>query len=295
LELKDQSLKPERSAINEHFMEAKSKEALKVLILQRFAKWLDDVLAEEKALEGVASELLAELHDKRDSDTGGPAYDGYDLHSTWSAMTALTQEIKLQGRSFKHLSEKMAPMIGLDKSIDRLLEAHEDALGDARRIAEEGRAERTERESELKLEAHERARREFIGIIIDIRERLVIGLRSTTEVQRQLDKYVGWRRLIKFFTDKTANKNHTLEIINSLKEGYQMGLDRIDETLQQLGVNEIACEGKPFDPRIMNAADIEETGNVPEGTVLEVYRTGYMIGTEVLKTARVKVARARPE
>ncbi|MBC8248012.1 MAG: nucleotide exchange factor GrpE [Deltaproteobacteria bacterium] len=272
-------------------MEAKSKEALKVLILQRFVKWLDDVLAEEKSLEGVAAELLAEFHDGRDSDTAGPTDEGYDLHSAWSAMTALTQEIKLQSRSFKQLSEKMDPMTGLDKSIDRFIEAHREALCDARRIAEEGRAERTERESELKLEAHDRARRELIGVIIDTREQLIIGLRSATESQRRLNKSSNWSRLIKIFIDKAANKNHMFEIIKSLKKGYQMGLDRIDEALQQLGVNEIACEGEPFDPRIMNAADIEETGDVPDGSVLEVYRTGYMIDTEVLQAARVKVAR----
>ena len=83
-----------------------------------------------------------------------------------------------------------------------------------------------------------------------------------------------------------------LEIVSSLKKGYQMGLDRIDEALQPLGVTEIACDGKSFDPRVMTAADIEETGEVPNGTVLEVYRTGYMIGAEVLQPAQVKVARA---
>ncbi len=55
--------------LNEHFVEAKTKEALRVLILQRFAGWLDDVLAEEKPLAGVAEELLAELYDNRETDT----------------------------------------------------------------------------------------------------------------------------------------------------------------------------------------------------------------------------------
>ena len=91
--------------------------------------------------------------------------------------------------------------------------------------------------------------------------------------------------------DKSADQNHRLEIVNSLKKGYRIGLDRIDEALQQLGVNEIVCEGKAFDARTMNAVDIEETGEVPDGTVLEVYRTGYMIDAEVLLPAQVKVAR----
>jgi molecular chaperone GrpE len=297
LESAGQSPQLELLHLNNHFAEAKTKEALRVLILQRFAKWLDDVLAEEKPLEGVAAELLSELYDERDSDTTGPAESTYDLHSTWSALTALTQEIKLQGRAFKQLSDKMEPFAGLDASIDRLLAAHGDALSDARRIAEEGRTDRTQRESELKREAHDRVRRELIGIIIDIRDRLILGQRSAHESQRKLNEHRNLLRLdkftiSKFFFSKTADKNHMLDIVNSLKKGYRMGLDRIDEALQQLGVSEIICEGKPFDPRKMNAVDVEETADVPDGIVLEVYRTGYMIDTDVLQTAQVKVARA---
>ncbi len=292
MELEDRNPQLEPLALNEHFAEAKTKEALRVLILQRFTKWLDDVLAEEKPLEGVAADLLAELHDGKDADTAGPNDGVYDLHSTWSAMTALTQEIKLQGRAFKQLSEKMAPFAGLDESIDKLLATHREALSDARRIAEEGRTDRTQRESELKHQAQDRARRELIGVIIEIRDSLIIGLRSAAESQRKLDESHNRSRLKKLLINAIADQNHKLEIVNSLKKGYRMGLDRINEALQQLGVNEIVCEGKPFDPRIMNAVDIEQTGDVPDGTVLEVYRTGYMIDTEVLQPAQVKVARA---
>jgi molecular chaperone GrpE len=41
----------------------------------------------------------------------------------------------------------------------------------------------------------------------------------------------------------------------------------------------------------MTAVDIEETGSVPEGTVVEVYRNGYEWNGEVYRTAQVKVAR----
>jgi hypothetical protein len=279
-------------AIAEHFAEAETREALRVLILQRFAGWLDDVLAEEEPLEGIAAELLAELYDDKEADTVEPAAGADDLHSTWSAMTALTQEIKLQGRAFKQLSDKMAPFAGLDATIDNLIGAHREALAEARRIAEEGRTDRADREAELKLAARNRARREFIGVITDIRESLVIGLRSAVESQRKLKEDRNRSRLKKFFISKSADQNHGLEIVRSLQKGYRMGLDRINEALQQLGVTEIICEGIPFDPRTMNAADIEETGEVPDGTVLAVYRTGYMIDNQVLQPAQVKVARA---
>jgi hypothetical protein len=292
LKLEDRNPQLEPLVLKEHFVEAKTKDALRVLILQRFAGWLDDVLAEEKPLEGVAAELLAELHDRKDFDAAGPDDGAYDLHSTWSAMTALAQEIKLQGRAFKQLTEKMAPFAGLDASIDKLLATHREALSDARRIAEEGRADRIQRESELKLEAHDRARRELIGVIIQIRNSLIIGLRSAAESEKKLKEYRNRSRLKKLFTRKSVAQNQKLEIVDSLKKGYRMGLDRIDEALQQLGVNEIGCEGKLFDPRLMNAVDIEETMDVPDGIVLEVYRTGYMIDAEVLQPAQVKVARA---
>ena len=289
MELEDRNSQLEPVALNEHFPEAKTKESLRVLILQRFSGWLDDVLAEEKPLEGVAAELLAELQDEKGSDIAGPDDGAYDLHSAWSAMTALTQEIKLQGRTFKQLGEKMAPFAGLDQSINRLLSTHNEALSDTRRIAEEGRTDRTQRDAEMKLAERDRARRELIGVIIDIREGLIIGLRSAAESQRKLKEKRNRSRLEKIFMYKSTDQNHKLEIVKSLKKGYRMGLDRIDEALQQLGVSEIVCKGKAFDARIMNVVDIEETGEVSDGTVLAVYRTGYMIDTEVLQIGRAHV------
>lgn len=41
----------------------------------------------------------------------------------------------------------------------------------------------------------------------------------------------------------------------------------------------------------MTAVDIAESGDVPEGTVVEVYREGYEWNGEVHRTAQVKVAR----
>ncbi len=37
----------------------------------------------------------------------------------------------------------------------------------------------------------------------------------------------------------------------------------------------IDCQGRKFDPRRMNAVDVEETEDAEEGTVVSVYRMGY--------------------
>ena len=125
---------------NEHFAEAETKEALRILILRRFTEWLDEVLAEEKPLDGVAAELLAELDNSKEAKGVDPGAGAYDLHSTWSVLTALTQEIKLQGRAFKQLSEQMTPFDGLDATIDKLIAKHLDILHEARRIPDVGQA-----------------------------------------------------------------------------------------------------------------------------------------------------------
>ena len=276
---------------NEHFAEAETKEALRILILRRFTEWLDEVLAEEKPLDGVAAELLAELDNSKEAKGVDPGAGAYDLHSTWAALTALTQEVKLQGRAFKQLSEQMTPFDGLDATIDKLIAKHLDILHEARRIAEEGRTDHLQRESELKLQAREDARRELISLIVDIRDGLMIGLRSAAESQKKLKNYRSRSRLKSFFRDKFEEQQHQLEIVDSLTKGYRIGLDRMDESLQQLGVAEIQCVDNPFDPRTMNAVDIEETGDISDGTVLQIYRAGYMINNEVLRPAQVKVAR----
>src|SRR5262249_657852 len=65
---------------------------------------------------------------------------------------------------------------------------------------------------------------------------------------------------------------------------------RLDQVLEDFGVYKIVCEGQPFDPRRMSAVDREPTGDVPEGTVLEVYRSGYEWNGEVFRAPHVKVS-----
>ena len=41
----------------------------------------------------------------------------------------------------------------------------------------------------------------------------------------------------------------------ALKKGYGLGLERLDQTLEEFNAREIRCEGQAFDPRRMNAID----------------------------------------
>jgi molecular chaperone GrpE len=175
-------------------------------------------------------------------------------------MTALTQEVKLQGRSFKELNDTLGSQ--------------------GSRMAE--------RERDLVRETERRCRKEILGVLIDLRDRLGRGLDSVRASEGQISKVArrGWRARLFWRPGEDAADT----LLPALKKGYEMGLERLDQTLEEFNARIIPCEGQAFDARRMNAIDRQESSAVPEGTVVEVYRSGYEWNGEVLRPAQVKVS-----
>jgi molecular chaperone GrpE len=76
-------------------------------------------------------------------------------------------------------------------------------------------------------------------------------------------------------------------------EGIRIAHRQIVERLQAAGVRPIEARGKPFDPRLHEAVDVasaEALGLAPDTVVDEVQR-GYLLNGDVLRPARVRVAR----
>ena len=64
-------------------------------------------------------------------------------------------------------------------------------------------------------------------------------------------------------------------------------------TLEGLGVTRIDPLGQPFDPSCHEAVAVTPaSADAPDGTIVGVVRTGYVIGDDVLRPAQVAVARA---
>ena len=231
-------------------------------ILRRFEEWLDGTIAAEEPPRGVDAEILAVMA----GDSEGPARPAPTAaYSLWAAMTALTQEVKLQGRSFKELNDTLGSQ--------------------ASRIAE--------RERELQRETERRCRKEVLGVLIDLRDRLGRGLESVRASEAEVSKAAarrGWRALIVSRLFSQAGEDAAAATLAALKKGYELGLARLDQTLEEFNAREIPCEGQAFDPRRMNAIDRQESSAVPEGTVIEVYRSGYEWNGEVFRPAQVKVS-----
>lgn len=263
----------------ERGVSADARRAGREQILARFAAWLDQVLDAEDPPQGLDAQFLAELAGAEEEGRAEPAEAQGDLYSMWAALTALTQEVKLQGRAFRQLDQTLAPVAELGVAVRDELADLQAALA----LALAGRAEG-------EREARRQAQREAVGLLADLHDRLERGLgaarRSLAELERPVPPAKGW------FARPPAFPAHAVEVARALAEGYALSLERLREGLEQLGVQRLGRVGEPFDPEVMRAADVEETTAAAEGTVLEVYRTGYTWRGELFRPAEVRVARA---
>ncbi|SPE26121.1 GrpE protein [Candidatus Sulfopaludibacter sp. SbA6] len=234
-------------------------------ILRCLEQWVDRTLAAEDPPHGIDPQVLSALTDGS-NEAAAQAARRSDTYALWSAMTALAQEVKLQGRAFKELSDTLPEQ--------------------AARSVEELRAAHRERERDLEREAERRCRKDALATLIDMRDRLARGLESVRQAPSPVSS--GWlNRILR----RPAEPDPTIE---ALTKGYELALERLDQALADSNAREIQCAGLAFDPRCMNAIDREESDAVPEGTVLEVYRTGYEWNGEVFRPAQVKVSCAPP-
>jgi molecular chaperone GrpE len=257
-------------------------------LVERFKAWAAGALRDEPLPRGIAAELLRHLGDESEEENASTAQT--DAYTLWSAMTALTQEVKLQGRSFKQLSDSLEPLRDMRETVKSLITAHGESLAEARRIADEALRRRAEADREIERRTQRRAQREMLGVLTDLRDRLRRGLENA-RTGRNADNSIRITWL-----DRLLGRTRALlalsEAAEALEKGYTLCLDRLEETLAASGVRELPCVGLTYDPRTMIAADIAESAEYPEGTVVEVFKTGYECNGEVFSHAHVKVVRA---
>lgn len=221
-------------------------------LVRNFEAWLEKALADEAPPSGLTAELLSALET---GDPLPPVDRSCDLYSLWCAMTALTQEVRLQGRAFTQLKDTL--FRGLEAS------------------AETPRSKQ--------------AQRREIDTLLDLRDRVERGRSAAQSAAEELapSRWARWLGIGR------RRARQTQEILAALSQGYGLTLDRLDQALLDLNVSAIRSEGQRFDPQRMTAIAIGETDEVPEGTVVEVYRNGYEWESELYRPAQVKVARPR--
>jgi molecular chaperone GrpE len=81
------------------------------------------------------------------------------------------------------------------------------------------------------------------------------------------------------------------QILDALLVGYQMSMQRIDRALEQHGLESIACAGAPFDPEMMEVAEVVREQGRAGTIVLDEIRRGYRWRGRLFRYAQVRVAK----
>ena len=107
--------------------------------------------------------------------------------------------------------------------------------------------------------------------------------------QAMLDKLLP---VLDHFEMALAAGNSTpTDSLESFKTGMGMIQSQLKSVLAESGLEEIEAHNKPFDPNFHEAVSQQESGDAPEGHVLQQLRKGYKLKERLLRPAMVVVAK----
>ncbi len=119
-------------------------------------------------------------------------------------------------------------------------------------------------------------------------------------MQRDLDSIVASRRrmLLERLLPVLDNLQRALESNadgEKLRGGLEQTLRGFEAVLANEGVKPIEVRGQPFDPRVAEAVGTASSDGVAEDTVVDVTEKGYTLGGDLLRPAKVIVAKRAAE
>jgi len=249
----------------------------KETVLAKFGRWLDETGAEVDS---------AALEPSRNGQVEPPQVGLYQLVEEF---TALRHELKLQTKSSRNLAERNQESLQAMQEATELFRSVEADQSQAAR-----RAARPLVESLLDLDEALRRGRE---VIENARRRVIEDLAG--ELQEQLGDLVRrqsfWRRWICRRWYKSARETLLQRaalghrrVFDSLIEGYDLILKRLERIMKKQGVYRIDCLGKPANPNTMTVVEAVDDPLQPPGQVVEVVRPGYYWKGKVIRFAEVR-------
>ncbi len=118
-----------------------------------------------------------------------------------------------------------------------------------------------------------------------------IDKEADIRVKREVEKFI--LKLLDLRDDyiraiETVKKSDNTNTIISGLEGVLKNLDNI---LKEEGIVEIDALGKLFDPNLHEAVSFVDSGEMPENTVTNEIRKGYMLNDRVIRPSLVEVSK----
>ncbi|MBN1627770.1 MAG: nucleotide exchange factor GrpE [Deltaproteobacteria bacterium] len=95
--------------------------------------------------------------------------------------------------------------------------------------------------------------------------------------------------------EKAVSHSDDENALQSLKEGVELTLKGLRDTLAKSGLEEVVSMGMPFDPNFHHAVSEQEDENSDPGTVINEFQKGYSLNRRLIRPAMVIVSKGRPK
>jgi molecular chaperone GrpE len=239
--------------------------------------------------------ILAEFRDwlARSAEAAAPGElpsEPVDLHTLVAQFTALRQEVNLQTRSVRAQQEQTASAL---QRLDAALRQLEAPPADA---SVESLLKALIETADVQLLAARELQRvaEAVKMALDAesaasapKPRLPL-LGRWLGIGRLYDHLAGLEQRL---APRVPQSERIRGLVESAAAGLAMGLQRIERTMRQHGLEPIPAVGHDFDPEAMEALEAAIGSGRPPGEVVEEVRRGYRWNGKIVRYAQVKVAK----
>jgi len=90
--------------------------------------------------------------------------------------------------------------------------------------------------------------------------------------------------------ENAISHSHSGNTVETLREGVELTLKGMKDTLEKIGLKEIHAQGQPFDPCFHEAVSQQEDDRVAAGVVLHELQKGYSLNERLIRPAMVVVS-----
>lgn len=123
-------------------------------------------------------------------------------------------------------------------------------------------------------------------------------IKQVQKEKEDFTKYAAAKTLAKFL-NIIDDLDRTIQVLEKtqdkeIKTGIHMIHKQFHKILEEEGVKEMQCLGKKVDPHCHEIIEMKEHES-PEGIIIEVTQKGYHLHDKILRTAKVRVAKGKPQ
>jgi molecular chaperone GrpE len=250
-------------------------------------------------VESILADFRAWLVEAHDADVPTPV-PVLDVATVLQHFSALRQEVNLQTKSSRSALEQNGQALALLQQSLAALERQPNEKDEALRpllktlLDAHDALSLAEREVQRLLDNPPKAPPPVIVPAPKIEIRLPFWARLFglgDKIDEQIAPLRNWRNEQPPPPGLDEHVAHFRKIFDALLVGYRMSLQRIERAFAQFGLEAIACVGEPFDPEIMEVAEVVREEGRTSTEVLQEIRRGYRWQGKLFRYAQVRVAK----